>query len=164
MARPTDYQESFVGSQWKSEKEMQKFLLDRSNGALDSLIGVGIKEVRKEVLLPLHIGAMNNKGRVDIVVIDENDNWHIIEVKHPKSEILDNSKGIAQLLYYDAMLHGKHGIEVAGMFLITSAFDNISKEIVPRNKLRIKIVKLNRDSLEVVSSFKHKRTGDSHGY
>ena len=151
------YRKKKITTEWKTEQEMQDFLHDLSNGALKGLLGVEIKEIKKEVVLPFGRGRkIGGLARVDIVVIDIDGGYHLIEIKNPKNDILDNSKGIAQLLFYDALMAEKHGIEVKSMNLVTSSFDKITKEVVPRNRLRVRIAELHRDCLNIITSFQKK--------
>lgn len=153
--------------EWKNEREIQNFLSDLSNGSLRVLLGKDIKSIHREVVLPFDPNskyrtprwATKGKGRFDIIAIDCDGGWHIVEVKDPKDELLENSKGIAQLLFYDALLFDKQGVNAASLTLATSVFDQISKEIVPRNKLNIRIAKIGRKAIEVITSFEHKESG-----
>lgn len=152
--------QSAKNSTWKNEQEMCDFLMDLSNGALEKLIGKQILMMESEVVLP--IGATRRHrgtARVDILVVDEDKEWHLVEVKHPKPNskgLLDNAQGIAQLLFYDAIISEKHGVQVASMNLVTSSFDVVSSEIVPRNKLNIRIAKITKTNLEIITSFEKK--------
>jgi len=141
------------------ERDIVDFLLANKNEHLQALIGTKIKKVETEVMIPkgLPRKGVTGAARIDILVIDKEDRWHIVEVKHPKSEILENSKGIAQLLFYDAMIHEKEKVNVASMNLITSSFDPILGEIVPRNNLKIRVAKATKDGLELVVGYTYKR-------
>jgi len=152
LGRPSEYEE-----EWKSENEIVDFILS-NEVYLETLIGSKIKEIKKEVTIPFNIPRKGtiNTARIDILVKDVEDRYHIFEVKNPKNELLENSKGIAQLLFYDAMLHNKENINVTSMNLVTSKFDDISREIVPRNNLKIRIIKANKDSLDVIIGFDYK--------
>jgi RecB family endonuclease NucS len=141
-------------AEWKSENEIQEFLVHNCKEALVEVIGTKIKEISTEVVIPF--GAprkARNVARIDILIEDVEGNYHIVEVKHPKNDVIANAQGVAQLLFYDAMLSQKSGIEAKTLILATSTFDVVTNNIIPRNKLKVKVVKINKDCLEVVSSY-----------
>lgn len=148
---------------WKNEREIQLFLIN-TPGALEQLLGVKIKSVHSEIVPPFNIDTgkgstvkQRSTGRVDILVVDDNNWLHIIEVKHPskKKGLLVNAKGVAQLLFYEAVL-ARHGHRVESMVLATSDLDVPTQEIIPRNKLRVQVAKITRDAIYLVKSYQHK--------
>ena len=125
---------------WDTENDIVNFLVE-NNDVLESILKTKIKLVEREFIIPRGMPRKTqNNARIDLLVTDIEDRVHIIEVKHPKDELLKNSSGIAQLLFYDAMFWEKEGKNPASLTLVTSQFDNVLKEIVPRNNLKVRIV------------------------
>ncbi len=148
MARPTKYKE-----EWDDEYEMQSFLCDLDNGALSTMLGVEIENVSRERVIPKEHGYKYSRARLDILVEDVGGNYHIIEVKHVDgNNILTNSHGVTQLLFYEAMLSQAEGIEAKTLNLVTNCFDDTLKGIVARNNLNVRLIRLHKDHLEVIKS------------
>lgn len=143
--------------EWASEQEIVDFLVSDKKH-LEYIIGAPVKSFETEVTIPKGLPRAGSKdvARIDILVIDVEDRWHILEVKHPRNELLENAKGIAQLLFYEAMVHEKEGITATSMNLVTSSFDVVTSEIVPRNNLKIRIVKASKDGIEIITGFTYK--------
>jgi len=141
----------------KNEREMVKYLLCNQYEAIELLLQSKVKLVETEVSIPRGSSRKARSiGRIDILVQDTEDRWHIVEVKNPKSDILENSKGIAQLLFYDAMFWEKEGINATSLNLVTSSFDPILKEIVPRNNLKVRVAELSSGALNVIVGYSYK--------